>query len=154
MLVLAAAITLPTAAAEVEVSFIGPDKFTDIGRNHGDRDSAMKTLADQLQALGRTLPAGQTLHVEVTDVDLAGEIRPFIWHFANEIRVLRGQADWPRVALRYTLQAEGRTLKAGEAQVSDMNYLGAQLGPDLRGEPLRYENRMLRRWFNETFAAR
>lgn len=153
-LVLLAAFALPAQAGEVEVKFIEPDKFSDAGRSSVDRERTLKSLGDYLQALGRELPAGQTLRLEVTDLDLAGNIEPFGWRRMDDVRVLRGGADWPHLNLRYTLQAEGRTLKAGDAHLSDLSYMYALRGRDLGQGDLAYEKRMVRRWFDETFAAR
>ena len=102
-------------------------------------------LGTHLGQWSRALPDGQTLRIEVTDLDLAGEIRPFSWHDA---RVLRGGADWPQMSLRYTLQADGRTLKSGEARLSDLGYSFAR-----RSESLGYEKAMIDRWFRQEFSA-
>ena len=64
------------------------------------------------------------------------------------MRVLRGWADWPHLKLRYTLQAEDRTLKSGEAELADMHY---RLGD--RSSELGFEKRMLDQWFKNTIAA-
>ena len=154
VLALAGLAASPAAAADVEVKFVEPDTFADVGRSHSDRERAMKALAEHLHELGRSLPPGQTLRIEVTDVDLAGEIDPFIWRGGGEVRVLRGRADWPRLSLRYSLQADGGTLKAGEVQLSDLSYMFSMLRHDRAADELAYEKRMVRRWFNETFAAR
>jgi len=146
------AIGLPAWAGDVEVRFIDPDKFADAGRSNRERERTMKTLADYLASLGRELPAGQTLRIEVKDIDLAGNIEPFGWYHFDEVRVLRGRADWPHVHLSYTLQAEGRTLKTGEAQLADLSYMYSLRGRDRSADDLSYEKRMVRRWFDETFA--
>jgi hypothetical protein len=154
MLLAACAVTsLPAGAGDVEVRFVDPDKFADIGRSNRERERTMKTLADYLQALGRELPADQKLRIEVKDIDLAGNIEPFGWHRFDEVRVLRGRADWPHMHLSYTLQAEGRTLKAGDAQLADLSYLYSLRGRERSVDELSYEKRMVRRWFDETFAA-
>lgn len=153
-LALLAMAALPAAAGDVEVKFIDPDRFADAGRSNGERERTLKTLGDYLKALGRELPSGQTLRVEVRDIDLAGNIEPFGWHRSDEVRVLRGRADWPHVALRYELLAEGRTLKAGDAQLADLSYMYSLRGRDRPADELAYEKRMVRRWFDETFAAR
>ncbi len=153
-LVLLAAAVLPAQAGEVEVKFIEPDKFSDAGRSRLDRERTLKGLGDYLQALGRELPEGQTLRLEVTDLDLAGNLEPFGWRRMDEVRVLRGRADWPHLNLRYTLQAEGRTLKTGDAHLADLSYMYALRGRELGQGDLAYEKRMVRRWFDETFAAR
>ena len=153
-LTLACAAALPAWSGEVEVKFIDPDKFADAGRSNRDRERTLQTLGDYLQTLGRELPVGQTLRVEVRDIDLAGNIEPFGWYRSDEVRVLRGRADWPHVYLSYSLQAEGRTLKSGEAQLADLSYMYSLRGRDRAVGELAYEKRMVRRWFDETFAGR
>jgi len=153
MTAVAAAATLlagPTAAATVEVRYVEPDNFTDIGRSSWDRERALNTLTAHLQKLGQTLPANQTLRLEVTDIDLAGDIRPWGWH---ELRVLRDRADWPSIRMRYTLLEGERTLRTEEVRLSDLGYMQILSGSDRAGEELAYEKRMVRRWFTDTFAA-
>ncbi len=151
LLATCAAVALPVRAGEVEVRFVDPDKFADVGRSNRERERTMSALADYLKSLGRELPAEQTLRIEVKDIDLAGNIEPFGWHRFDEMRVLRGRADWPHMHLSYTLQAEGRTLKAGEAQLADLSYMYSLRGRDRSVDELVYEKRMVRRWFDETF---
>ncbi len=139
------------AAATVEVRYVEPDNFTDIGRSPWDRERALKALAGHLQKLGQTLPDGQTLRLDVTDIDLAGDIRPWGW---PEVRVLRGQADWPQITLSYTLQEGERTLKSGDMRLYDLSYMQTLTGRDRPGEELAVEKRMVRRWFTETFTTR
>lgn len=138
------------AAATVEVRYVAPDNFADIGRSSWDRERALKTLTAHLQKLGQTLPDGQTLRLEVTDIDLAGDIRPWGWH---ELRVLRGQADWPQITLSYALLEGERTLKSGDVRLSDLAYMQTLNGRDRPGEELAVEKRMVRRWFAETFTS-
>lgn len=141
---------LPAAAGTVEVNWLHPDQYSDAGRSFADRERTMKSLTDYFTQLGRRLPDGQTLKLEVLDVDLAGGVEPWGW---DELRVLRGRADWPRMTLRFSLQAGGQTLKAGEERLSDMNYMFARPGLDMQGGDLVYEKRMLSEWFVRTFAA-
>lgn len=149
------AAALPAAAAgKVEVSFVEPDKFADAGRSTLDRERTFKTLSDYLQALGTELPDGQTLRLEVTDLDLAGNVEPFGWRSSSEVRVLRGRADWPHMNLRYKLLAEGREVKTGEAQLADISYMYTLRGRDHPQDALAYEKRMVRRWFDDTFVPR
>ena len=136
------------AAATVEVRYVEPDNFADIGRSSWDRERTLNALTEHLQKLGRALPDGQTLRLDVTDIDLAGDIRPWGW---QEARVLRGQADWPQIKLRYTLTEGERTLSSGEARLSDLAYMQTLSGRDRPGETLAVEKRMVRRWFAETF---
>ncbi len=138
------------APATVEVRYVDPDQFADIGRSTWDRERALNALTAHFQKLGQALPEGQTLRVDVTDVDLAGNLQPWGWH---ELRVLRGQADWPVLTLRYTLLEGERTLKTGQARLADLSYMQHLSVRDRAGEELGPEKRMLRRWFEDTFTA-
>ena len=146
---LLAATVLPLhAAGTVEVSYVEPEKFSDIGFGTVDRERVLGEMTSLLKALGAKLPDGQTLKVEVLDVDLAGRLQP---RRGDEIRVLNGRADWPRIKLRWTLSAGDRTLKSGEDDLADMAYLQTFGGLD-RSLSLPYEGRMLERWFAERVA--
>jgi len=142
---------LPAAAAGlVEVSWLQPERYSDAGRTDGERERTMKSLGDAFAQLGRLLPDGQTLKLEVLDVDLAGEIEP---HPRQDMRIVRGGADWPRMTLRYTLQEGSRTLKSGEARLADMDYQFGVPPVNLREDELRYERRMIEHWFGQNFGA-
>ena len=100
------------------------------------------------QAAAPYVADGQTLKIDVLDVDLAGRVEPA--SRPDDVRVLRGEADWPRIHLRYTLDAGGRTLRQGDAWLADMAYL-QRLPPPDRGLGLAYERRMIDEWFRAEF---
>lgn len=136
------------AAGQVDIRFTEPERFADAGTTALERERTQRSLAQYLQRLGERLPDGQTLKVEITDIDLAGWLRP---GRIEEVRVLRGGADWPRIQLRYELQEAGRTVKAGEEELKDLNYM-ASLRRIHDGD-LPYEKRLLADWFDARFAA-
>ena len=134
------------AAGRAEVSWVEPERFVDIGRNGVDRDRTLRTLGEHIAKLAGQLPDGQVLKLQVTDVDLAGEVEPLSW---NQLRILRGRADWPQMSLRFSLAgSDGRVLDSGEARLSDMAYLMRTRDGDLG-----YEKRMLDDWFKARFGA-
>src|SRR5688500_12201202 len=91
------------AQAAVIVTFKEPDRFFDAGR--WDREDFLAEIERHLQELGTThLPPGQTVKIEVLDVDLAGDDR-FRRRFGAEIRVLKGGVDWPSMKLRYAVES-------------------------------------------------
>ncbi len=147
LLALAAWGSGPAHAASVDIRYVQPERYTDAGRG-SDAEQVRDALTRQLQTLAAArLPADQSLRIEVLDIDLAGELNPWI-RPASEIRVLKGRADWPRLHLRYTLARGEQVLRQGDTWLSDMNYLH-QIG-SLRGhDGLRYEQRMLERWMRE-----
>ena len=140
------------AAGTVQVSYAQPDRFVDAGNRRSDVADTLKELTGHFEALAkRHLPDGQALTIEVLDIDLAGEVRPSR-RTAQDIRLLKGQADWPRIKLRYTLESAGQAPRKAEQWVSDMGYLH-RLGDRYASESLGYEKRMLAEWFSAEFGA-
>jgi hypothetical protein len=138
-----------TAQAAVLVTFKEPEKYVDTGRFRMETPQVLAELERHFQQLGtRYLRPDQTLRIEVLDVDLAGEER--FRHSGQDVRILRGGADWPRMRLRYVLEGGDKPALSGEENLSDMNYL--QRPVTIRGnENLAYEKRMLEEWFRAKF---
>lgn len=152
LLCIAAAAAGTALAGTVTVSFTDPARFADAGSSPWDKEANLQALSAHLEELGkRYLPAGQSLTVEVLDVDLAGDTRPARIRGA-EIRVLKGRADWPRIALRYTLSADGRVIRSGEETLSDMDYLDRVRTGYPQGA-LYHEKRLLEQWMRSRFAS-
>jgi len=138
------------AAGSVQVSYVQPEKFADIGMSPRDRDDTLQQLTKHFESLAsRHLADGQKLNVEVLDVDLAGTIQPSA-RVGDGLRVFRDSGDWPRIDLRYTLETAGRPTRSGEQKLSDMNYARNLRGPGA-GQPLPAEKRMLEEWFGTQF---
>ena len=136
------------ASAGVTVNYVESDKFSDLPFATWERKEVLDDLAAYFTELGKSLPAGQELTVEVTDIDLAGREYPNT-RGPRDLRILKGMADWPVMELRYTLSANGQVLSSGNAKLADMNYL--QRGSRLHdSDRLRFEKRMIQEWFNET----
>lgn len=151
-IVAAAALALATcgaAQAEVSVTYVKPDQFSDVPYGVRERETVMKELTAHFNELGRQLPAGQTLKVEVLDVDLAGWVYPRRWGPDN-IRVLRGGADWPHMHLRFTLEENGKVVRSGDSQLANMSYQ-MRMNRYASDDPLRYEKQMMDDWFKQEF---
>jgi hypothetical protein len=137
--------------AEVSVKFVEPRQFTDTGAYGYDSEHNLRALERHLKTLGgRCLKAGETLEVQVFDVDLAG--RNEWWHSgAYDLRVMR-EITWPRVELGYLRRdAAGAVLAEGREQVADMNYLWRSAYVRHDRDALPYEKAMLRDWFERRF---
>lgn len=148
---LGAASLLPAhAKGTVQVNYLQPENFWDIGLGSVERERNLKVLTVHLQELAGRLPDGQTLKLEVSNVDMAGRMTPT--HRGGDVRVLTGRADWPRINLHYTLEAGGTELKSGDAKIADLNYLTNFRSAQLQRTELGYEKRMLDTWFDKTFA--
>lgn len=139
----------PVAASAVQVSYDKPEQFADVSFDPRKRDDALKEITRHFEKLGSALPPGQSLKIDVTDIDLAGREEPRL-RGINDIRVLNGGVDWPRMSLHYVLEQDGKVLRSGDAKLSDMSYL-SRLNRYSSGEPLRYEKLMMDDWFDKTF---
>jgi hypothetical protein len=148
--VLAAVVALlasNAALAEVTVTYTKPEDYTDLARGSYDRDRILKQFSDYFASLDKKLPAGETLRIDVLDIDLAGRMYPR--RAADDIRIMNGGADWPRMHLRYTLEQDGQVLRSGDDNISNMNYQQSR-NTYFDSDPLRYEKQMLDDWFNKS----
>lgn len=136
------------AGAAVTVTF-GPGPYSDIGHAGAETEKVKDDLARHLQGLGsRYLAPQDNLRIEVLDVDLAGEVQ--LSRSGREIRVARGGADFPRIRLRYSLDAGAKSASAEET-ISDTSYLWFP-ARGRESESLYHEKRLLDSWFKEHFA--
>jgi len=141
------------ASAAVTVSFSDPDQFTDISDRALDvpNPRLLRELTAYLQALGaKHLPPGQTLVVDVRDIDRAGRLEP--WSGGTVPRILN-EVTWPRMTLRYELRQGGKLIAGEEKTLRDQNYLARAQSGDM-GDELRYEKKMIEDWFVARFGAR
>lgn len=141
------------AGAIVTVAFDKPGGFRDASLEGtysvAADEPALKEIGRHLQKLGeRHLAPGQTLEVEILDVDLAGRFEPWRAH-AHGVRFMNS-VTWPAIRLRYTLLRDGRTEMSAEERVADQIYLGRQR-TYFSSDRLGYEKRMLDDWFRARF---
>lgn len=136
-------------AGTVVVAYENPERYTDVGPRR-NAESVQTTLTNHLQALAaQRLPAGQTLVLTITDIDLAGEI-PVASFRLHDVRVMGRHPDWPRISLRYRLQEGERVLAQGSETIADMAYLMRSSQLNSR-QALPYEQRLLSDWFDGRF---
>jgi hypothetical protein len=138
------------ATAGVSVNYIHPEGFVDLPFVPYERERVLEAMTLHFTELGKQLPAGEQLKVEVLDIDLAGSLEHGMR--GNDIRILKGAADWPRLRLRYTLEANGQLLRSAEDSLSDMDYMRRHNRYD-RGDLLRYEKSMIDDWFKRAIIA-
>ena len=143
------------APSRISVVFVDPRRFTDV------KDGAMRSPAGGAAILGeierfvresgeRYVPAGFSLEMRVTDVDLAGELEPWRGPQFERVRFMR-ESSWPRIDFEFRLKnAEGRVVREGRRSLSDPSYLTrSQRVADGR---LRYEKELLTDWFRQEIA--
>ena len=142
-------------AATVAFEYTNPDDFRDIRATEQSQpkfeQNVLRELEDEFRAEAAKLPEGQTLHVTLKDIDLAGDIEYFHQSYPFGLRVIR-DVDFPRMELSYELRdADGQVLKSGEDKVSDMGFRTPAFEARLNMEPLDYEKALIRDWVRDTF---
>lgn len=139
-----------SALAGVTVTFSHPENYADLPFASWERKEVLDELTEHFQKLAQTLPPGVDLNVEVLDIDLAGRIHQ---RRANELRVMKGMADWPMIQLRYSVVQNGTVIASGEERLRDMMYLDRRpYNHYSSGDPLRYEKQMIDEWFGKKIA--
>lgn len=142
----------PSAQDRVSVNYVNPEKFTE-NRMFGmqDRYNRVDYLA-QLKAYlikraTAVLAPGQQLHVNVTDIQLAGAYEPAHGSRGDYIRIMRDSYP-PRIDLDFQLtDQDGKVLREGKRTLRDLNYLQSSLStPAARSESLYYDKALLDRW--------
>ena len=141
-------ITSFAANAATTVIFVAPEKYADMPFAVYEKERVMAGLKEHFEKLGAKLPANEDFKVEVLDVDLAGE-RDYRARAPQDLRILRGGADWPKMEIRYSVESQGKVLTSGTTQISDMNYFQT-FNQYSKNEFLRYEKRMIDQWFKES----
>ena len=144
------ALAAGSASAAVTVTYVKPETFHDMPFPTWEREEMLQQVTDHFVKLGKALPAGQDLHIVVTDFDPAGRIIPNA-RSGRDIRVLNGMADWPRMTLHYEIEQNGQVIKSGQSQLQDMNYQQT-FSHYFDSEPYRYEKQMIDDWFDKTIA--
>jgi Protein of unknown function (DUF3016) len=140
------------ASAAVTVTFSHPENFHDMPVSPTDREQILKEMSDHFAYLGKRLPPGQDLRVEVLDLELAGQIQPN-FRGQQDVRIVRGGADWPHMKVRYTLESNGKVIDSGVDEIRDMAYLG-HINRYSDIDRLRYGKLMIDDWFTKKFAPR
>ena len=140
------------AESSVSVTYVNPEQFTE-NRLYGwqDRFNRIDYLA-QLKAYlikqGQAiLKPGQSLHVDITDIQLAGAYEPWRGPQWSYVRIMRDIYS-PRIDLDFRLVGQdGNVLREGKRVLRNIDYLysGASV-PAATGTSLYYDKALLRRW--------
>ncbi len=143
-----------TMAAESEVTWTNPDDYRDMRPGNTStrkkfQAHVFEELEEHFAKLAAKLPESQKLVIDVTDVDLAGDVRIGTM---NEIRIVK-DIYHPRIEFSYKLvNADGSVATEDALNLKDMGFLQGSL-MRYRNDTLGYEKKMLDDWFNKTFKA-
>ena len=139
------------AESSVSVTYVNPERFTE-NRLYGRQDQFNRIdylaqlkayLIKQGQAV---LKPGQSLHVDITDIRLAGAYEPWRGPQWSYVRIMRDIYS-PRIDLDFRLvDQDGKVLREGKRVLRDPAYLNGGGLPSATGAQLYYDKALLRRW--------
>ena len=147
------------AQAEVEITWQDPEKFDDVRSPSASRvkfrERIFKELDKYFNELAEDLPNGQKLVMNVTNVDLAGNVLPAsfagLGRSMSEVRVVKS-IYIPRMSFSYQLlSSDGEVLQEEEVKLKDMSFLNSH-NRFFSSDTLRYEKNMIEEWFEDEFA--
>lgn len=143
-----------TQEGVVKIMWQNPQAFRDI-KSSGEIQSRYETrLFESLTAnlnkqASKLLKPNQKLEMTVTDVDLAGDMRPTFGATVNDLRVIK-EVYPPRITFNYQIVENNQVIVAGDEKLTDMGFMsGVQ---SLNDKPFVYENTMLTNWLKKTVA--
>ncbi len=138
-------------AAEVKVTWTNPDEYRDIHAGNGSkkhfRKSTFKDLEKHMSKLAKGLPENQTLEIEVTNIDLAGDVRI---GGVKQLRIIK-DIYYPRFEFEFKLLAADDTvILTKQENIKDMGFM-INNHLKYRNKSLGFEKQLLDEWFQETF---
>jgi hypothetical protein len=150
--------------SNVSIEWVEPQKFRDVDHPTTSRkryrESVFLELETFFASLGEKLPLGHTLHLKVTNLDMAGTVQTpgmaGLNNFSNQgslgmqdYRIMR-DIDIPRMTFSYEyLDDKGQIVKQEEVVLKDMSYLTRGRTVN-KSTTLHYEKVMISEWFEET----
>ncbi|HEX7632387.1 MAG TPA: DUF3016 domain-containing protein [Lacunisphaera sp.] len=140
--------------ANVEVTFVAPEKFTDVKDDYMGSDKGRAALLDQLKDClvtegAKVVAPDQRLEIKVTDIDLAGDFEPWRGPELQNVRIVKDVYP-PRVKLEFRLlSADGKVVTEGKRELQDLGFLMKLAVPTT--EPLRYDKQQLVDWLRREF---
>lgn len=155
LIVIVAALAFATAAhaAKIVVTAAEADAHSDVTLTSMTAEDSLEVVLDEFRrhlttAAKRYLKDGQTMEVNFSDIDLAGEFEP--WHSRGyqDVRWVR-DIYVPRLKFDYKLtDAEGGVISEGSENLVDLAFLWSVSQIDSHTQT-RYEKQMLTDWMRK-----
>ena len=139
------------SAGEVDVKWQEPAKFTDIRSAEQDKDqfeaALFKNFDGIFAELAKKLPDGVRWQVTITDLDLAGEVKPAL-STGRQMRIVK-QIDRPAISFTSKMaDAQNQVINEAQVDLRDPSFLSRSatlIGKDRKLYP--YEEFMINQWF-------
>lgn len=144
-------------AGLVDVTYVNPEKFTDVKDSDVPNDKVRDEYLNELKKHIEThvheyIPAGWHLSLRITDVDMAGDFEPWRGPQFLDLRIVKDVYP-PRIKLEFTLtDPAGKTVKDGQRNITNLSFLN-EVNIYFPDDQLRYEKALLDYWFRQEFGS-
>ena len=151
-------LSVPALAGEVTVTWSDASKFTDIVASNSTDKAYQKSIKQALDAefsaQAGKLPEGQKMTVNITDIDLAGEVDPIPSRAGYRVRVLRDMT-YPQLRFDYQIMDSAGAILKEQAGVviKDVAFLSGSVNAASR-QDFYYERQMIKTWFGKDILAK
>ena len=147
--------TVTTKDGNVAVTWQSPGHYRDIESSGGIQSRFQKRLFEDLtidlsKEAAKVLKDNQKLTLTVTDVDLAGDVRPS-FGTGSDIRVVKDIYP-PRFKFSYVVTQDGKTIAEGKESLTDLSFLD-RIQPAFE-RPFKYETHLLNSWMEKMAKAK
>ncbi len=141
----------------VKIEWQQPDDYRDIKAVSGKQSRYEKSVFEKLtkelsRDAAKVLKPNQKLEMLVTDVDLAGDVRPTFGATPSDIRVVKDIYP-PRITFSYRVLEGEQVIIAGNEKLSDLGFMSS-IRSASHSESLRHEMKLLEDWLKKSIAPR
>ncbi|WP_417763695.1 DUF3016 domain-containing protein [Shewanella sp.] len=143
-----------TESGTVKIEWQAPEKYRDVRsaseNNEKFRLRVFKTLTESLaKDASKLLKENEKIELVVTDLDLAGDLRPTFGATASDLRIVKSIYP-PRITFSYRVFEGDDVIMVGSEKLRDPGFLDRSYLNDQ--DSFRFEKDMLKRWLRETVA--
>lgn len=136
----------------VKVEWQDPKSFRDVKATSGIQsrfeNRTFKELTKNLnKEAAKVLKPNQTLEMVVTDLDLAGDVKPTFGATMNDLRVVKDIYP-PRITFSYKVTEGEQVIIAGNEKLTDLGFMNTIYKANDQSN--RYENALLTSWLKDT----
>lgn len=141
----------------VAVHWGDPAQFTEVRLSNNRFEALRGNWADVLaqhlaDKASPHVPAGQSLTVELEDIDLAGDFEPWAGPRLQDVRMIRDIYP-PRLQLAFAVKdSQGKIISQGQRRLGNTGYLHDLPATRSASDSLLHEKRLIDRWVRDEFA--
>ncbi|AZG74742.1 DUF3016 domain-containing protein [Shewanella livingstonensis] len=143
-----------TEVGLVKIEWQNPKDFRDIKTSNELQSRFENRLFETLtkninKQAEKILKPGQTLQMTVTNLDLAGDMRPTFGATPGDLRIVKDLYP-PRATFSYSISEADKVIVAGDEKITDMSFM--YNSHRFNDRPFQYETTLFTDWLQKSIA--